>query len=69
VWIDYDAASQTLQIYIDSGSNKPLSPLLTSNVNLAALGKSALVGFTGATGLYTAAQDILSWQFSGGGFA
>jgi serine/threonine protein kinase len=63
-WIDYDAPSQKLQVYIDPGSARPSSPLLTATVKF--VGKSAFVGFTGGTGGFTANQDILNWQFSGG---
>jgi serine/threonine protein kinase len=64
VWIDYDALSQTLQVYIDPESRQPSSPVLTARVTANNI-KSAFVGFTGATGGFVAAQDILNWQFSG----
>jgi hypothetical protein len=62
-WIDYDAPSRTLQVYIDPGSARPSSPFLSVHVNIG--DRPAFVGFTGGTGGFAANQDILNWQFSG----
>jgi glucose/arabinose dehydrogenase len=64
-WIDYDAASDTLKVYISETAVKPTTELLSYNIDLAAtLGSNAYFGFTAATGGLYNAQDIQNWKFS-----
>ncbi len=65
VWVDYDAPSTTLQVFIAQDSNKPATPLLTHMINIrATVGAAAFIGFTAGTGGYNMAQDILNWTFT-----
>jgi Legume lectin domain len=66
-WIDYDAATKSLQVFVANGSTKPSTPLLSYTTDLAVdVGSAqAYVGMTGGTGGANATQDILNWQFTG----
>ncbi len=60
-WIDYQPGS--MKIYLSADATKPLTPLATSAVNLAAtLGSQAYVGFSAGNGGAYGTQDVLSWQ-------
>ncbi|HEY2141194.1 MAG TPA: hypothetical protein VGG98_03935 [Solirubrobacteraceae bacterium] len=64
-WMTYDGANK-LAVYASNGETKPATPLLQVEVNLGSLlGKSAFAGFTAATGLDYAVQEVRSWNFSG----
>jgi hypothetical protein len=66
-WIDYDATSDEFSVYLSPNSTQPAAPTLSGTVNLASLlGTSSPTygGFTAATGLYDAEQDVLSWQLA-----
>jgi hypothetical protein len=73
-WIDYDAGSHSLAVFLSTTSTKPAAPVLTTTVNLSTLlGPSAYIGFTAATGSGYQDADVLSWDFtnctkSGNGF-
>ncbi len=66
-WIDYNAASQQLEVRVAQTSQRPAEPLVASTVDLVAvLGQStAFVGFSAGTGGGgSQRQDIRSWQFT-----
>jgi autotransporter-associated beta strand protein len=66
-WIDYDAPTHRLEVFVDPGPVKPATPLLSATVDLASIvGSSGLAGFTAATGGAFAAHDIQSWRFTQG---
>ena len=64
-WVDYDGTTDNLEIRLSQSSTRPLSALLTRNVDLATvLGTTnAFVGFTSGTGSAWGDHDILSWEF------
>jgi hypothetical protein len=67
-WIDYDAATTTIDVYLSLGATKPASPLVSATVNIGTtIGAQAFVGFTGGTGGNTNTEDVLEWQFSTAG--
>lgn len=59
-WVDYDAASQDVFVYYADSPVKPGEPVASFPRDLTKLGKRVRVGFTGATGLFSSAHDILS---------
>jgi hypothetical protein len=65
-WIDYDASSHLLQVYVNTTNTKPDTPAISYTYNIAAnLGSGAIIGFTGGTGEGDMDEDVLNWQFSG----
>jgi hypothetical protein len=66
VWIDYDGATQSLQLRLAEDSTiRPADPLLQSTVDLVSIlgSTDAFVGFTSGTGAAFEDHDILNWQF------
>jgi hypothetical protein len=65
VWIDYDGATNLLEVRLTQALARPATALLSLTRDLAAdLGtNSAFVGFTSGTGSAFANHDVLSWQF------
>jgi len=66
-WIDYNGATNDLQIRLSQNSTRPINPLIqTNSINLSTtLGtNSAYVGFTSGTGAAYGNHDITSWQFN-----
>ncbi|GAA1918885.1 lectin-like domain-containing protein [Nocardioides marmoribigeumensis] len=70
-WVDYDGATDALEVRVADSDTRPVSPLLSYTVDLpAVLGGSgapaddAFIGFTSGTGAAAANHDILSWEFS-----
>lgn len=66
-WVDYDASRHLLSAYASQSATKPSTPIVSYNVDLAAiLGTEfpTYVGFTGGTGSRRASQDILNWGFN-----
>jgi glucose/arabinose dehydrogenase len=64
-WVDYNGATDRLEVYLGTSTTKPSSPLLAQTLDLTAIvGNSAFVGFSGATGGLTNNQDIEDWKFS-----
>jgi len=62
VWVDYDAASHGLQVFVAQTATKPAAPLVSATVDLAAVvGPAAYAGFTASTGAFNADFDILDW--------
>ena len=65
-WVDYNGATNTLELrLVESSVIRPVTPLISTNVNLATvLGTTnAFVGFTSGTGAAFGNHDILSWEF------
>ncbi len=64
-WIDYDATSTTLDVYLAQAATKPATPLLTTTADIGSMvGPEAFVGFTGSTGSQENEQDVHEWEFS-----
>ena len=64
-WIDYDGATNKLDVFVSGSTTKPGASLLSHNINLdAVLGSTAYAGFSGGTGGLTNTQDILNWELS-----
>ncbi|HMN29686.1 MAG TPA: hypothetical protein PKE45_16165 [Caldilineaceae bacterium] len=65
VWVDYDASSTTLQVFLAQDTNKPAAPLLSQNVNIRSIvGPAAFVGFTAATGGAFMNHDLRNWSYN-----
>ncbi|HET7590322.1 MAG TPA: L-type lectin-domain containing protein [Solirubrobacterales bacterium] len=62
-WVEYDATTQRLKVFLGQTASKPAAPLLDHQISFAPVGSSAYAGFTAATGAHNATQDVLSWQF------
>lgn len=65
-WIDYNGLNDSLEVRFAQNSNRPVSPLLSTIVDLeSVLGSSnAYVGFTSGTGSAYNDHDILSFTFA-----
>lgn len=63
-WVEYEAGTQHLKVYVSQTATKPAAPVLDSPVSLAPLGSVAYAGFTGATGAHNSVHDLLSWDFN-----
>lgn len=57
-WVDYDAESHEIAVYLADGETKPAEPFLVNNRNLSKLGSKVRVGFTGSTGGFNATHEI-----------
>lgn len=65
-WIDYNGATNRLDVYWSLTNTRPAAAGLSATVNLAqVLGQNTgFVGFTSGTGAAWGNHDILNWQFS-----
>jgi hypothetical protein len=65
-WVDYNGASQDLQLRLALDGVRPTTPLLSAQVNLTNILQSttAYAGFTSGTGSGYGVHDIESWQFN-----
>jgi Ca2+-binding RTX toxin-like protein len=65
-WVDYNGATDLLEVRLSQTQERPADPLLSYNVDLPlVLGKTdAFIGFTSGTGLASGDHDILSWKFN-----
>jgi Glycosyl hydrolase family 46/Legume lectin domain len=64
-WLEYDAASKTLAVYVSRNSARPAKPMLTATVDIAAVGTGpAYVGFTAGTGDIGRVIDVLNWHLT-----
>ena len=70
-WVNYNGATNALEVRVADSNTRPAAALLTHTVDLpAVLGGSgapaddAFIGFTSGTGAAAANHDILSWEFS-----
>ena len=74
VWVDYDGATSSLQVFMaQNSSTKPTAPTLsaawniTSTLNPGSANAGYLMGFTSATGDATAQINVMSWCYTVGG--
>jgi glucose/arabinose dehydrogenase len=64
-WIDYDGATNQLNVYLGNGTTKPTTATLTETLDLVAtLGPKAYFGFTGGTGGLRNLQEIQNWTLN-----
>jgi hypothetical protein len=65
-WVDYNGATDLLEVRISASSVRPIAAQLSYTVDLVGvLGTtSAFAGFTSGTGAAGADHDILAWQFN-----
>jgi glucose/arabinose dehydrogenase len=64
-WIDYDGATNRLDVYLSTTTTKPGTAVISEIVDLAAVvGSQAYFGFTAGTGGFKNAQAIQSWNFT-----
>jgi glucose/arabinose dehydrogenase len=64
-WIDYDGATNQLNVYLSSTTTKPTTATLTETIDLVAtLGTKAYFGFTGGTGGFRNLQEIQNWTLN-----
>lgn len=64
-WIDYNGATQMLEVRLNNSNVRPLAALLSYRFDLAAtIGTpNAFVGFTSGTGGGSANHDLVNWEF------
>ena len=64
-WVDYDGASNQLEVRLSQSSVRPTSALLSYTTDLAGIlgSTDAFIGFTSGTGAAGGYHDILSWTF------
>jgi hypothetical protein len=67
-WVDYNGATDQLEVRWSMNSSRPAVAQLTRTVDLAALlgQNNTFVGFTSATGGGWGDHELLSWEFFGG---
>jgi glucose/arabinose dehydrogenase len=62
-WIDYDGATNQLNVYLSTTTTKPGTAVLTIDL-VATLGTKAFFGFTGGTGGFRNLQEIQNWTLN-----
>jgi glucose/arabinose dehydrogenase len=63
-WVDYDAVTDQLDVFLSEGAIKPTAALLSYKIDLAGvIGSSAFVGFSAGTGGTINYQEIQNWEF------
>lgn len=65
-WVEYDASTQHMRVFLSQSAAKPPAPLLDQQISLAPLGNATYAGFTAATGAHNSIHDLLSWKFGSG---
>jgi glucose/arabinose dehydrogenase len=64
-WIDYDGATNQLNVYLSTTTTKPGTAVLTETIDLVAtLGTKAFFGFTAGTGGLRNLQEIQNWTLN-----
>ncbi|CAI8597253.1 unnamed protein product [Vicia faba] len=62
-WIDYDSSMNQLEVRLSPFSSKPISPILSYQVDLTPIFKETMyVGFSSSTGLLSSTHYILGWS-------
>lgn len=62
-WIDYDASTETMRVFLSAENLKPSAAALTTNLNLAGIvGDKMFVGFTASNYDRPNAHRVLSWN-------
>ncbi|WP_374267544.1 PEP-CTERM sorting domain-containing protein [Zoogloea sp.] len=66
-WVDYNGATDTLEVRLALNDTRPATALMTYSVDLVQLlgTTDAFIGFTSGTGAATADHDIRRWVFDG----
>lgn len=64
-WVDYNGALDLLEVRFNNSAARPVAPLLSYTVDLAAVigNPNAFVGFTSGTGSAAANHDVINWEF------
>jgi glucose/arabinose dehydrogenase len=63
VWVEYDGASNLLEVFVSGTPTKPATPLISQTIDLAGvLGNQAYFGVSAATGGLANEQRVLSWS-------
>ncbi|MFI5300094.1 MAG: SUMF1/EgtB/PvdO family nonheme iron enzyme [Polyangiales bacterium] len=74
-WIEYDAATKTVVVYVNNAASKPSAPLLSYTGDAAAIlsgagaGGLVYVGFSAGTGTAVNDEDVEQWTWSVNGTA
>ncbi|XP_019162066.1 PREDICTED: L-type lectin-domain containing receptor kinase S.4-like [Ipomoea nil] len=69
-WVEYDSASNLLNVTLSPSSSKPKLPLFSYRLDLSAILKESMyVGFSASTGLLSSSHYILGWSFKMNGEA
>ncbi|XP_031128064.1 L-type lectin-domain containing receptor kinase S.4-like [Ipomoea triloba] len=69
-WVEYDSASNLLNVTLSPTSSKPKIPLFSYRLDLSAILKERMyVGFSASTGLLSSSHYILGWSFKMNGEA
>lgn len=64
-WIDYNPSTTTIDVFLNTSSVKPGSPIMSTTVDVfGTLGSQAYVGFGAGTGGASGDNDIINWSFS-----
>lgn len=65
VWIDYNGATDLLEVRMSDVNSRPVANILEYTVDLVTVlgSPNAFVGFTSGTGAAMANHDIISWTF------
>uniref|UniRef100_Q47FX8 PEP-CTERM protein-sorting domain-containing protein n=1 Tax=Dechloromonas aromatica (strain RCB) TaxID=159087 RepID=Q47FX8_DECAR len=65
-WVDYNGATNLVEVRLSESNTRPTDPTLTRSVNLIdQLGQTdAYIGFTSGTGAAGGFHDILAWQLN-----
>ena len=62
-WVDYEAGTRALAVYVSDTTTKPDQPTVSATVPIGGLlGSTAYAGFTGSTGGAYVLTDLLRWQ-------
>ncbi len=65
-WVDYNGATDLLEVYINTTNSKPGSPVISQTVDIYSLvGSQVYVGFSAGTGGLSNIHDIEDWSLTG----
>lgn len=65
-WVDYNGATDLLEVRLATTADRPTSAFLSSTVDLTTVlgATDAFLGFTSGTGAATANHDVIDWTFT-----